>query len=231
MTNSNDSQVSDSRIITSVIHEDEENTNPLKLIQNGPNIISMTSLEIAELLQCRHDNLKRSIERLVVGGAIVRPPMADVRTIDSLNRQRTSQVFVFEGHHGRLDAITVVAQNNPIFTAALVERWDELERNKNKTSSTDRIIELEDLTNRLEKFSTKALRLLVEECEKNETLQLEDNQVKTERDEAIRTKAWINEKRMATTMGRLSVANRKIQKLEAENFNLKAIIQEQLNGA
>lgn len=39
-----------------------------------------------------------------------------------------TQVYIFSGEQGRLDSIVVVAQLSPEFTAALVKRWDELER-------------------------------------------------------------------------------------------------------
>src|SRR5690606_36160863 len=39
-----------------------------------------------------------------------------------------TQVYIFSGEQGRLDSIVVVAQLSPTFTAALVKRWDELER-------------------------------------------------------------------------------------------------------
>lgn len=42
-------------------------------------ILTMSSREIAELLECRHDNVKRSIERLAAQGVIQLPPIEEVK--------------------------------------------------------------------------------------------------------------------------------------------------------
>lgn len=85
----------------------------------------MTSQQIADLVGSRHDTVKKSIERMIVRGVISKPPMAD--GIKAANGVAT-QVYIFSGEQGRLDSIVVVAQLSPTFTAALVKRWDELER-------------------------------------------------------------------------------------------------------
>lgn len=85
----------------------------------------MTSQQIADLVGSRHDTVKKSIERMIVRGVISKPPMAD--GIKAANGVAT-QVYIFSGEQGRLDSIVVVAQLSPEFTAALVKRWDELER-------------------------------------------------------------------------------------------------------
>ena len=91
--------------------------------------LTMNSLEIADLVKSRHDDVKRSIERLVGKGAISLPPMAEVK-VQRERRAEVVQVYTFSGHQGRLDSITVVAQLDPLFTAALVKRWDDLETGK-----------------------------------------------------------------------------------------------------
>lgn len=85
----------------------------------------MTSQQIADLVGSRHDTVKKSIERMIGRGVISKPPMAD--GIKSANGVAT-QVYIFSGEQGRLDSIVVVAQLSPEFTAALVKRWDELEK-------------------------------------------------------------------------------------------------------
>ena len=85
----------------------------------------MTSQQIADLVGSRHDTVKKSIERMIGRGIISKPPMAD--GIKAANGVAT-QVYIFSGEQGRLDSIVVVAQLSPEFTAALVKRWDELER-------------------------------------------------------------------------------------------------------
>lgn len=86
----------------------------------------MISLEISELVQSRHDDVKRSIDRLVDRGVIARPPVAVVEK-EANNRTYKVEVYVFLGEQGKVDSITVVAQLSPEFTAALVKRWYELE--------------------------------------------------------------------------------------------------------
>ena len=84
----------------------------------------MTSQQIAELVEKRHDSVKRTIDYLVKESAIQLPHHAEVKN----HLGQSVGVYVFSGEQGRLDSITVVAQLSPTFTAALVKRWDELER-------------------------------------------------------------------------------------------------------
>ena len=84
---------------------------------------TMTSRDIATLVESRHDDVKRSIERLVERGIISSPPMADFKNINNV----TGKEYVFTGEKGKRDSIVVVAQLSPEFTARLVDRWQELE--------------------------------------------------------------------------------------------------------
>lgn len=93
------------------------------LPQFGSSEQSMTSLEIAELCQKRHDNVKRTIENLVNSGVIQSPQIEDIKN----HQNRDMQVHVFKGEQGKRDSIVVVAQLCPEFTARLVDRWQELE--------------------------------------------------------------------------------------------------------
>lgn len=85
--------------------------------------LTMSSREIADLVESRHDSVKRTIERLSVG-VICLPPL--VEYLDSLGR--TAHEYLFSGEKGKRDSIIVVAQLCPEFTARLVDRWQELER-------------------------------------------------------------------------------------------------------
>lgn len=101
------------------------------LPQFGNSEQSMTSLEIAELCQKRHDNVKRTIE--ILSGktdkrdAVIARPHSEVVQKEVNNRIYDVEVYVFSGEQGKLDSITVVAQLCPEFAAALVKRWYELE--------------------------------------------------------------------------------------------------------
>lgn len=129
------------------------------------NAATMNSLEIAELVGSRHDDVKRSIERLAKRGVIVQPPMADVPSLDSLGRTRITEVYVFSGVKGKRDSIIVVAQLSPEFTARLVDRWQELEA------------KLAQPTFRVPQSLPEALRLAAELAEKNEQLALENKEM------------------------------------------------------
>lgn len=84
---------------------------------------TMTSREIAELVESRHNDVKRSIERLVEKGVIQSTPMANFKNINNVEGQE----YVFTGEQGKRDSIIVVAQLSPEFTARLVDRWQQLE--------------------------------------------------------------------------------------------------------
>ena len=108
------------------------------LPQFGNSEQSMTSLEIAELCQKRHDNVKRTIESLVNANIISNPQIED--GIKSANGV-IPKVYVFTGEKGKRDSIIVVAQLCPEFTARLVDRWAELE-GKNRELTKMEILQM-----------------------------------------------------------------------------------------
>jgi phage regulator Rha-like protein len=81
--------------------------------------LTMSSREIAELVNSRHDKVKQSIERLADRGVIALPPLGEY--LDSLGRKAT------EYRIGKRDSYVIVAQLSPEFTAHLVDRWQQLE--------------------------------------------------------------------------------------------------------
>lgn len=85
----------------------------------GGDAVTMSSQEIAELVNKRHDNVKRTIETLVERKTIQLPQFEEVK--NHLG-QTVEQYQV-----GKRDSFVVVAQLSPEFTAALVDRWQELE--------------------------------------------------------------------------------------------------------
>lgn len=93
----------------------------------GGEALKMTSREIAELVESRHDSVKRTIETLVAKSVIVQPHTVDEQDPDSMGRMRATVVYVFSGDKGYRDSIIVVAQLCPQFTARIVDRWQELE--------------------------------------------------------------------------------------------------------
>ncbi|MDM5134079.1 phage antirepressor KilAC domain-containing protein [Aeromonas salmonicida] len=97
-------------------------TGPL----NG-DCLSMNSQEIADLVDSRHDNVKRAIDRLASKDVIQLPPMEDCGRINGLGINQAFSVYVFTGKQGKRDSLIVVAQLCPEFTARIVDRWQELE--------------------------------------------------------------------------------------------------------
>ena len=102
-------------------------TNLSPVFFEASSAATMNSREIAELVGSRHDDVKRSIERLAAKLVIVQPPLAGEQSTDSMGRTRTTEVFLFSGAQGRRDSTIVVAQLCPEFTARIVDRWQELE--------------------------------------------------------------------------------------------------------
>lgn len=86
------------------------------------NTLTMSSREIAELVDSRHDSVRRTVERLAERGVIALPPLVEKATAG-----RPSAEYVFSGEQGKRNSIIVVAQLSPEFTAKLVDRWQELE--------------------------------------------------------------------------------------------------------
>ena len=83
----------------------------------------MSSREIAEVVEKRHDNVKRTVEMLIEHGAISRPQSEEVKV------QRTRRMEkVTEYRVNQRDSYVIVAQLSPEFTARLVDRWQELEK-------------------------------------------------------------------------------------------------------
>lgn len=83
-------------------------------------VVRMTSREIADLVEKRHDNVKRTIETLAERGTISRPQIEG--GTKAANGVIERQYLV-----GKRDSYVIVAQLSPEFTARLVDRWQELE--------------------------------------------------------------------------------------------------------
>lgn len=89
----------------------------------GGDGLTMSSQEIAELLEVRHDKVKQSIERLQNKGLITFTPLGETSKMPNGGKK---SITVY--HVGKRDSYVVVAQLCPEFTARLVDRWIELEQ-------------------------------------------------------------------------------------------------------
>ena len=88
-------------------------------MNKNSSVLTMSSREIADLVESRHDSVKRTIERLQDKGLIQLTPMVEVK--NHLGQIVTEYQLI------KRDTYVVVAQLSPEFTARLVDRWQELE--------------------------------------------------------------------------------------------------------
>lgn len=86
--------------------------------------VTMTSLEIAELVESSHSDVKRSIERLANRRIMDLPGTIVVR---KGKRGPNSTTYVFSGDHGRRDCYIVVAQLSPRHMGAVIDAWGRTE--------------------------------------------------------------------------------------------------------
>jgi phage antirepressor YoqD-like protein len=94
----------------------------LALQTTGGADVTMSSREIADLVEKRHDNVLRTIESLAQRGAIA-PPQSEEVPNDGPGPKSIRQYRI-----GKRDSYVIVAQLSPEFTARLVDRWQDLER-------------------------------------------------------------------------------------------------------
>jgi len=88
-----------------------------QIAKNFQQETTMSSREIADVVESRHDNVKRTMETLLEKGLIAFT-QTEEKTLG-----RPGVVY----HVNKRDSYVVVAQLSPEFTARLVDRWQELE--------------------------------------------------------------------------------------------------------
>ena len=88
----------------------------MNLIKSEINL-TMSTREIASLLGRQHSHIKISAERLAEKGTIA---------LRGSNFEHSGNVYI-EYFLNKRDSLILVAQNCPEFTAAIVDRWQELE--------------------------------------------------------------------------------------------------------
>lgn len=126
--------------------------------------MTMTSKEMADLTEKRHDNVKRTIETLANQGIISRPQIEEVSN-DGPGPKTISLYRI-----GKRDSYVIVAQLSPEFTARLVDRWQELE-----TKQAQPAFALPDFTN-----PAIAARAWADQVEKSQVLGIEVAQTKAQ---------------------------------------------------
>ncbi|AUR83546.1 antirepressor protein [Vibrio phage 1.036.O._10N.286.45.C3] len=86
--------------------------------------LTMSSREIATLLNKNHSDIKRSAKRLSDAGVLTKP----LAESEFEHRGNIYSEYLLE----KRDCFVLVAQNSPEFTAVIVDRWQELESGAEK---------------------------------------------------------------------------------------------------
>lgn len=148
-------------------------------------ILTMTTREVADLIEKQHANIKISAERLSEKGII--------GTLAAQEFTHNGNIYT-EYLLCKRDSLILVAQNCPEFTARLVDRWQELENKQPKfDASTLTRMDILKLAMDSEERAMKAIE---------------------QRDHAIATKAQIGSKREATAMANVAKANKEVARLK-----------------
>lgn len=118
-------------------------------ILNTSAVLTMTTREIAVLLEKQHSHIKISAERLAEKGVIA---LRETPYTDPQNKQTYTEYLL-----NKRDSLILVAQNCPEFTARIVDRWQELEEKQAKPAFA------------IPQTLSQALRLAADQSEQIET--------------------------------------------------------------
>ena len=95
-----------------------------------PEALTMTSLEIADLVESNHADVRRSIERLAASldsKGNPKTPVITLQPMAEVSNPGPGPKMINIYRLSKRDSLIVVAQLCPEFTARLVDRWQELE--------------------------------------------------------------------------------------------------------
>lgn len=99
----------------------------LPINDKNASVLTMSSREITKLVNSRHSDVCKSIETLiskgVIGGYQPKP----------YTHPQNGQIY-YEYFLNKRDTYILVAQFSPEFTAAVIDRWQELENQQNPTA-------------------------------------------------------------------------------------------------
>jgi phage regulator Rha-like protein len=126
------------------------------------NVLTMSSDEIANLVESRPNDVKRSIDRLVEKNVISQPPSAD--GIKSANGV-TPKIYLIN----KRDSFVVVAQLSPEFTGRVVDRWLELEAKQKPLSQLEILVQSAQALVDIEKRTTNIEEQVKQLQSKSET--------------------------------------------------------------
>lgn len=103
-----------------------------------PQVATMTSREISTLVNSRHADVCRSIDKLGVNKVI------QGYTPQPYTSEQNGQTY-YEYYISKRDSYVIVAQFSPEFTAKLVDRWQELEAQQAKQLLPNNFLEALEL--------------------------------------------------------------------------------------
>ena len=95
---------------------------PILQSQSAP---KMSSRELSKLADKRHDNTLKLISSLIDGGVLKNTTLS--RYINDQNKQEYPEYLC-----DKRDSLVIIARLSPEFTAAIVDRWQELESKQNQ---------------------------------------------------------------------------------------------------
>lgn len=99
----------------------------LPIQKENASALTMSSREIAELCGKRHDNVLKLVRDLIERGLLKNT------TPHSYIHPQNNQQY-FEYYSDKRDSLVIVARLSPEFTAAVVDRWQELENQQKPTA-------------------------------------------------------------------------------------------------
>ena len=173
--------------------------------------LTISSLQISEMLASRHDKVKQSIERLSIDNekrraVITLPPLGEASFRDLSGRTQHTTAYMFSDEQGKRDSIIVVAQLSPEFTAALVDRWQELEKQQAQPVF------------QIPQTLGEALQLAA-----NQALQIEQDKPKVDHYNAVvERKGLLNATQVGLKLGMSAIAlNRVLEELGVYNCSVK----------
>jgi len=110
--------------------------------------ISLTSLDIAEMMECEHDDVMRVIRTLTSSGLIRSPQIREAEKTNDFWWGHDINLYVFFGEIGKRDSVVLTAHLSPEFMARLLDRWRELETKAKESETTDRTTECASILHR-----------------------------------------------------------------------------------
>ncbi len=158
----------------------------LMILGNAP--LTMSSREIADLVEARHNDVVATIERLFAKGLL--------RSSRKTRREETGGRPIEVYDLIERDTHLVVSGYSDEHRARVIDRWQELEAKQAPAFA-------------IPKSMPEALRLAADLSEQNERLAIE-------RDTAVRTKAEIGSRREATAMATAAAKAKEVARLKHE---------------